>query len=134
MQATNPITEHSTIVSRQHAHRPDAAALRASIPGSGQPAANDARPASRSRVLDGFRDMAHGIATPLAEQQTRAFYRSSGQVWAHPLAEQTSGGELRARVVEAFRAMVRGAQDDAAHASTLQFYRSSGQAWASRLG
>jgi len=133
MQATNPITEHGIVVSRQHARRPHGAAPRVPVPGAGHPAANEnVRPASRSQVLDAFRDLAHGIAAPDAEQQMRDFYRSSGQAWTQSLAEQ-GGEELRTRVVEAFRALAHGAPHGPAHASMLQFYRSSGQRWAQRL-
>jgi hypothetical protein len=133
MQATNPITEQSIIVSRQHARRPHAAPRHPVRPRSEQTARQDGKPPSRSQVLDAFRDMARGIAAPAAEEQTRDFYRSGGQAWAHSLTEQRSH-EVRTRVADAFRAMARGLETDSAHASTLRFYHSSGQRWAQRLG
>jgi hypothetical protein len=88
---------------------------------------------ARQRVGEAFRDMAHGIAAPLAAARTSAFYRSSGQDWSRTLS-QPSGHDLKERVIHAFREMAHGAQDTAAHAGTLHFYRSSGQRWAKNLG
>ena len=129
MEATNPITERHASVTRQHARRPQTATLRLSTSAANE----DARPASRSQVLDAFRDMAHGIAAPIAEEMTRAFYRASGQAWAHSLTEQ-GGNELSTRVADAFRAMAHGVPAGAAHAQTIEFFRSGGQRWAANLG
>jgi hypothetical protein len=88
---------------------------------------------TRQRVGQAFRDMARGVAAPLAEAQTSAFYRSGGQDWARTLS-QLSGHDLKARVIDAFQEIAHGVQGTAAHVSTLQFYRSSGQGWAKSLG
>jgi hypothetical protein len=88
---------------------------------------------ARQRVGQAFRDMAHGVVSPLAAARTSAFYRSGGLDWAHSLTLR-GGDDLRARVVSAFRLLANGAQDTAAHAGTLHFYRSSGQRWTKNLG
>ncbi|MGB8434943.1 MAG: hypothetical protein WCE38_11830 [Burkholderiales bacterium] len=90
-------------------------------------------PDMRQRVGQAFRDMAHGVPSPLAAAQTKAFYRSSGQDWAHSLTAH-GGDDLRARVVGAFRFLANGARDTAAHARTVHFYRLGGQSWAKNLG
>jgi hypothetical protein len=87
----------------------------------------------RSRVIDAFRTMAHGTDAAAAQEQTKAFYRSSGMAWAHSLTEQ-GGHEVQRRVLDAFRGMAGGVQDTSAHASSLEFYRSGGQTWARNLG
>ena len=132
MQAT--ITEHSTIVSRQHARRPHAAPRHPARQRTEQTMTRqESKPAARSQVLDAFRAMAHGIAAPAAEEQMRDFYRSSGQAWADALSE-ADAAEVRTRVADAFRAMARGVGSDSAHAGMLRFYHAGGQRWAQNLG
>ena len=130
---TAPTAERSVTIIRRHARRPHSApqypAWQDQV-SSEQPVAVQT---SRSLVLDGFRRLARGTDASTAEEQTKAFYRASGQAWAHSLTEQGSYG-VKARVLEAFRGMAHGVQDVSAHAKTLQFYRSGGQDWARNLG
>ena len=132
---TTPITERSVAIVRKHARQPHSASRhQASRHHPGQSATQrQAGQSARLSVLEAFRAMARGVATAAAEEQTRSFYRSSGQEWAHSLTA-SGGSALRARVVDAFRGAAYGVQDAEAHAKTLHFYRSSGQGWATNLG
>ncbi len=85
----HPTLERAISVLRDHARRPHPAArlpIAQPQPRSGQPAANqEIERNPRQRVAQAFRDMANGVATPIADEQTRAFYRSGGQDWAKNL-------------------------------------------------
>ena len=134
-RTTTPITEQSVVIIRKHARHPHSASRhQTSQHRPGQSATQrQAGQSARLSVLEAFRAMARGVATAAAEEQTRSFYRSSGQEWAHSLTA-SGGSALRARVVDAFRGAAYGVQDAEAHAKTLHFYRSSGQGWATNLG
>ncbi|MCG6875517.1 MAG: hypothetical protein LJE97_10550 [Betaproteobacteria bacterium] len=134
MQTTiTPTAERSITIIRKHARRPHPASRHPAPPSHARAEQPITEQTPRARVLDGFRNMARGVDVSTAEEQTKAFYRSSGQQWAHSLTEQ-GGNELKARVVDAFRKMAHGVQDASAHARSLQFYGSGGQAWAQNLG
>lgn len=127
---TSPITDRTVTITRKHARRPHSVSRRpAPQPqfGPGHPTTRQQDEQSpRSRVVEAFRDLAHAVDASIAEEQTKAFYRSSGQEWAHSLT-QHGGVELKVRVIDAFRSMAHGMQDTAAHIKTLHFYRSGGQ-------
>jgi hypothetical protein len=89
--------------------------------------------ALRSRVFDAFRTLANGTSASTAQEQTKAFYRSSGMEWAHSLTEH-GGRETQRRVLEALRGIAHGVQDLSAHDQTLRFYRSGRQPWVKNLG
>lgn len=136
MQSTIiPTADRGTTIIRKHARQPHSVSRReGSQHRPGQSATRrHAEQSARLSILEAFRAMAHGVATATAEAQTRSFYRSSGQEWAHSLTAQ-DGSALRSRVVDAFRTTAHGVQDTSAHAKTLHFYRSGGQGWATNLG
>jgi hypothetical protein len=134
---TTPIAARSVAITHNPTRRPHAVSRHFAPQPQFRPGQSITRrqdvQSPRSRVLEAFHEMAHGIATPAAQAHTELFYRSSGQEWAHSLIQQ-GGNARKARIVDAFRDLAHGVQDTAAHAKTLKFYLSGGQNWAKSLG
>jgi hypothetical protein len=134
MEATTfPTAEQAITIIRKQARHAHPAVPQPAQRGQIRSAQPISDAALRSRVFDAFRTVANGTGASTAQEQTTAFYRSSGMAWAHSLTEH-GGREVQRRVLEAFREIAHGVPDLSAHDQTLRFYRSGGQAWAKTLG